>query len=51
MMSGELSDRIWVHLGRDAGESKGRRRKVLNAVAQAYESGMCSDLRDDHGIS
>lgn len=39
MLSGSLADRVWAHLCRATSETKGRRRKIVNSVAQAYEAG------------
>lgn len=41
LLAGELADRIWVYWQRDVTESKGRRRRVVNCVAQTYEAGKC----------
>lgn len=39
-LAGEMADQIWAHFGRSNSESKGRRRKIVNSVAQTYEAGM-----------
>jgi hypothetical protein len=39
MLSGEMAHRIWAYWGRNISESRGKRRKIINKVAQAYEAG------------
>jgi hypothetical protein len=42
MLEGELADAVWNHWGRNTEDSRGRRRKVINRAAQAYEAGKSS---------
>lgn len=39
MLTGELAHRVWAHWGRNISESRGKRRKIINKVAQVYEVG------------
>jgi hypothetical protein len=45
MLSGELAHRVWAFWGRDVSESRGKRRKIINKVAQAYEAGESTPRR------
>ena len=39
MLTGELAHRVWAYWGRDMSESRGKRRKIINKIAQTYEAG------------